>query len=70
MTFDDLHVSHELTEALAQNGIKEPTPVQEQAIPVVRSGSDAIVQSQTGTGKTLAFLLPMLEKIKTGADAV
>lgn len=70
MTFDDLHVLHELTEALAQNGIKEPTPVQEQAIPVVRSGSDAIVQSQTGTGKTLAFLLPMLEKIKTGADAV
>ncbi|MBW7454523.1 DEAD/DEAH box helicase, partial [Paenibacillus sepulcri] len=49
-------------------GIQEATPIQEGAIPVILSGSDVICQAQTGTGKTLAFLLPMLEKIKPDKD--
>lgn len=63
-TFNELGISPSICETLRYKGIKEATSVQEQAIPVVRAGRDVIVQSQTGTGKTLAFLLPILEKIK------
>ena len=66
MTFQDLNLSDSLCELLRQHGIEEPTSVQEQAIPAVRSGKDLMVQSRTGTGKTLAFLLPVMEKIKRG----
>ncbi|MBR6906455.1 MAG: DEAD/DEAH box helicase [Selenomonadaceae bacterium] len=66
MTFQDLNISEPLCELLRQHGIEEPTSVQEQAIPAVRSGKDLMVQSRTGTGKTLAFLLPVMEKIKKG----
>ncbi|MEK0315120.1 DEAD/DEAH box helicase [Cohnella sp. 56] len=45
-------------------GIKQPTPVQAQTIPIALTGKDVISQAQTGTGKTLAFVLPMLERIK------
>lgn len=62
--FDQLGVSEALVTALKKQGITEPTPVQEQAIPPMRAGRDVIAQAQTGTGKTLAFLLPILAKIK------
>ena len=64
MNFSELRCPEILVAALAHQGIREATPVQEQAIPAVRAGRDAIVQAQTGTGKTLAFLLPLLERIK------
>ena len=62
--FDQLGVSETLAVLLKKQGITAPTPVQEQAIPPMRAGRDVIAQAQTGTGKTLAFLLPLLEKIK------
>ena len=62
--FDQLGVSEALVTALKKQGITESTPVQEQAIPAMRAGRDCIAQAQTGTGKTLAFLLPLLAKIK------
>ena len=68
MNFSELRCPEALVDALARQGIREATPVQEQAIPAVRSGRDAIVQAQTGTGKTLAFLLPVIERIKGGAQ--
>jgi len=68
--FLELKINEELCLVLKQNGIIEATPVQEVAIPVIRSGKDVIVQAQTGTGKTLAFLLPIMEKIKVNAPAV
>ena len=68
--FDKLGVSEALCEALRHHGIREATPVQEEAIPVVRGGRDVVVQAQTGTGKTLAFLLPILEKIKANVPAI
>ena len=64
MNFLELRCPEHLVNTLARQGIREATPVQEQAIPVVRAGRDAIVQAQTGTGKTLAFLLPLIERIK------
>ncbi|HZG78695.1 MAG TPA: DEAD/DEAH box helicase [Paenibacillus sp.] len=61
--FEALGVRSQIAEALQKQGIVTPTPVQEQAIPALLSGNDAIVQAQTGTGKTLAFVLPILEVI-------
>lgn len=69
MTFSELGISESLVEVLRYQGIKEATPVQEKAIPLVRAGKDVIAQAQTGTGKTLAFLLPIFEKIKPQAEA-
>ena len=63
-TFKELKINDEIIAALKKQGIIEPTTVQEKAIPPARSGKDLIIQSKTGTGKTLAFLLPILEKIK------
>ena len=69
-SFNELSVSDGLCTVLAQMGIKEPTPVQGEAIPALRNGRDTIVQAQTGTGKTLAFLLPLYDKIKVQADNI
>lgn len=63
--FFALGVRREISDALKESGLKVPTPVQEQAIPVLLAGKDVIAQAQTGTGKTLAFVLPILEKIDT-----
>ena len=51
-------------------GIKKPMPVQEQAIPALFAGRDVIARAQTGTGKTLAFLVPLAEKIDTAKSYV
>ncbi len=67
-TFSDLPLSISLQSNLAKNGFVQPTPVQAQAIPQQLLGHDVVITAQTGTGKTLAFLLPLLEKlIKRGA---
>ncbi|GAA0136468.1 DEAD/DEAH box helicase [Paenibacillus sp. YSY-4.3] len=63
-TFDQWGISPELIRTLQSYGISTPTPVQEEAIPVLLAGEDAIVQAQTGTGKTLAFLLPIMDKLR------
>ncbi|CAM3402848.1 DEAD/DEAH box helicase [Marinicrinis lubricantis] len=62
--FSSLGIRQELIEALRIGGITSATPVQLQAIPVILSGKDTMAQAQTGTGKTLAFVLPILEKIQ------
>lgn len=69
-SFNELSVSEGLCTILSRMGIKEPTPVQGEAIPALRNGRDTIVQAQTGTGKTLAFLLPLYDKIKVQADNI
>ncbi|ANS75601.1 DEAD/DEAH box helicase [Paenibacillus yonginensis] len=62
-TFTNIGVEERLTERLAEFGILTPSPVQESAIPAVLEGRDVLAQSQTGTGKTLAYLLPVLQRI-------
>lgn len=64
-SFKTLGVTENLINALAKQGIKTPTPIQEQAIPPAFKGNDLIARAQTGTGKTLAFLLPILQRIHT-----
>jgi len=61
--FDDLDLNPELQEAIGYMGFIETTPIQEKAIPVILSGRDLIACAQTGTGKTAAFLLPILNFI-------
>ena len=68
MPFDQLNLSPELLRAIAEEGYTEPTPIQEQAIPVVLKGSDLMARAQTGTGKTAAFALPILERLKQHAN--
>ncbi|RTE02232.1 DEAD/DEAH box helicase [Paenibacillus whitsoniae] len=62
-SFEELRLSQTYVDKLSAGGIKEATPIQAEAIPVLLEGKDAMIQSQTGTGKTLAYLLPALEKI-------
>lgn len=66
MTFDDLQLEPNLVEGLKAMGFQKPSPIQEQAIPVLMAGKDLIACAQTGTGKTAAFLLPVLHKLASG----
>ena len=61
--FEDLPISNEIKRAIADMGFEEPSPIQAQSIPVILSGRDVIGQAQTGTGKTAAFSIPVLETI-------
>ncbi|NLY44765.1 MAG: DEAD/DEAH box helicase [Tissierella sp.] len=61
--FRRLGISEDLEKALMKEGITKPTPVQEQAIPELLKGKDVIAQAHTGTGKTFAFMLPIMENI-------
>ena len=70
LSFKELGVSQEITESLKKRGIKEPTPVQEESIELIKNGEDVIVEAPTGTGKTLAFLLPVFENIKMGVSHI
>ena len=62
--FAALKVCAHTVEQLHKMGINKPMPVQEQAIPALFAGRDVIARAQTGTGKTLAFLVPLAEKIR------
>ncbi|MBB5142247.1 DEAD/DEAH box helicase [Desulfovibrio intestinalis] len=62
-SFEDLGLSRELLKAVEDLGFEEPSPIQVLAIPALLAGRDALGQAQTGTGKTAAFGLPLLEKL-------
>ncbi len=65
--FKSLGISDEIMERLQNTGVVSPTPIQERAIPLVLQGKDLIAQAQTGTGKTFAFILPILERLDLNA---
>src|SRR5712672_993991 len=66
MHFNELGLSPELLQAITDTGYTTPTPIQQQAIPVVASGRDVLGCAQTGTGKTACFALPMIDKLAAG----
>ena len=72
MTFNEFNLKDLLQKAIDEAGFKEPSPIQEQAIPFVLAGRDIVGQAHTGTGKTAAFGLPILNNMKgnSGVEAV
>ncbi|WP_392486550.1 DEAD/DEAH box helicase [Haloimpatiens sp. FM7315] len=70
MKFNELGLSNNLITALNNQRINKPTPIQEQSIPYLIQGKDVIAQAKTGTGKTLAFLLPMFENMSSNIDEI
>ena len=61
--FEQINILPKVRENLQKMGIKTPMPVQQQAIPALLKGRDVLARAQTGTGKTLAFLIPLAQKI-------
>ncbi len=68
MTFDTLGLSADLVRTVDEEGYEEPTPVQAKAIPLVLEGRDVLAAAQTGTGKTAAFTLPILDRLRSHAN--
>src|SRR5512135_1905440 len=69
MSFETLGLAPEFVRVVADEGYTDPTPVQREAIPLVLAGRDLLAGAQTGTGKTAAFVLPMLQRLHAGAPA-
>ncbi len=69
MSFADLQVRSELVAALGRQQITEPTPIQSAALPVLLAGKDAYLHAETGTGKTLAYLLPIFSRLDASLAA-
>ncbi|MEQ8154633.1 MAG: DEAD/DEAH box helicase [Clostridiaceae bacterium] len=70
MNFKELGISEHTIKILKMDNIIEPTPIQAESIPLIKGGKDVIAEAQTGTGKTLAFLLPVFENIKPGINEI
>ena len=70
MNFNNLNISNNMINVLTRNGIKTPTPIQSMCILPILNGDDVIAQAQTGTGKTLGFLLPIFEKINPNKNQI
>lgn len=68
--FEDLGIAENIVKALEDYGYEEPTPIQEKTIPFIIQGRDLIGQSQTGTGKTASFGLPLIQKININLNKV
>jgi len=69
MTFEALNLAGPLLQAIAEQGYTTPTPIQAQAIPAILAGHDLLAGAQTGTGKTAAFALPLLQRLAQSAAA-
>lgn len=70
MNFKELGISNELENILKKSGIKTPTPIQQNSILHILNNKDIIAEAQTGTGKTLAFLLPIFENISLNSNGI
>ncbi|MGA2297961.1 MAG: DEAD/DEAH box helicase, partial [FCB group bacterium] len=70
LKFEDLHLSDEMLRAVNDMGFEEITHIQSETIPTLMEGKDIIGQAQTGTGKTAAYAIPIIENIENDADYI
>ncbi|MEI6095197.1 MAG: DEAD/DEAH box helicase, partial [Gammaproteobacteria bacterium] len=63
MNFEQLGLAEPLLQAIRKQGYESPSPIQQQAIPVILKGHDVLASAQTGTGKTGAFALPLIQRL-------
>ena len=70
MKFKELKLNRNILKALAEAGYEQPTPIQEQSIPSVLEGRDLLGCAQTGTGKTCAFSVPIIQRLDEDAASV
>ena len=68
--FDELHLKSDILKAIDALGFEEPTPIQKQTIPLLTSGADIVAQAPTGTGKTAAFAIPIMEMVDPSQHTV
>lgn len=68
-TFEELGLEPSLIRALIKKGIEKPTPIQEVAIPLILEGKDVVARAKTGSGKTFAYLLPLLQKLFSESES-
>lgn len=69
-TFLEFNLNNQITRAISEMGFEESTPIQEKVIPIALSGRDLIGQAQTGTGKTAAFSIPLIQKVDIQSDVI
>jgi ATP-dependent RNA helicase DDX6/DHH1 len=61
--FEDYYLKRELLMGIFEKGFERPSPIQEEAIPIILAGRDVLARAKNGTGKTAAFIIPCLEKV-------
>lgn len=61
--FEDYYLKKELLMGIFEKGFEKPSPIQEEAIPIILAGRDVLARAKNGTGKTAAFIIPCLEKV-------
>jgi len=70
LSFSSLPISAEILNALSDMGFEEPTPIQAQTIPYILESRDLLGQAQTGTGKTCAFGIPVIDSVDSGSNHI
>jgi ATP-dependent RNA helicase DDX6/DHH1 len=68
--FEDYYLKRELLMGIFEKGFERPSPIQEEAIPIILAGKDVLARAKNGTGKTAAFIIPCLEKVDATTNAI
>jgi hypothetical protein len=68
--FEDYYLKRELLMGIFEKGFEKPSPIQEEAIPIILAGRDVLARAKNGTGKTAAFIIPCLEKVDTSLNQI
>jgi ATP-dependent RNA helicase DDX6/DHH1 len=68
--FEDYYLKRELLMGIFEKGFEKPSPIQEEAIPIILAGRDVLARAKNGTGKTAAFIIPSLEKVDISVSKI
>jgi ATP-dependent RNA helicase DDX6/DHH1 len=68
--FEDYYLKRELLMGIFEKGFERPSPIQEEAIPIILAGKDVLARAKNGTGKTAAFIIPCLEKVDVSLNEI